>query len=267
MYQKPKLATTVELFESLRNDRFFREVRQRKGASVRSLLNTLVSLTENGRKATLDDLSKITRRPKLVLLEETRNFAEHELIAVSNQIISANETQRMLMSTAAIMADADVRTVGRILTWQEFERLVEICLVSSGYIVTRRLIFKTAKRKYEVDLVASRHREVLCIDCKHWRRTPGPAHIFNMTRIHYERSLALIKSIRNLADRILLSDSNSEIYLLPAILLLNDVDPVCVNSVQVLSIAGLGEFLLEASRFNPKFHYLDVKDIGGNSYP
>jgi Holliday junction resolvase-like predicted endonuclease len=51
--------------------------------------------------------------------------------------------------------------------WKFFEKFVKEIFEVNNFLVKQNFIFKT-KRKYEIDLIASRNNLVLCTDCKSW---------------------------------------------------------------------------------------------------
>jgi hypothetical protein len=51
--------------------------------------------------------------------------------------------------------------------WKFFEKFVKEIFEVNNFLVKQNFIFKT-KRKYEIDLIASRNNLVLCADCKSW---------------------------------------------------------------------------------------------------
>jgi len=53
--------------------------------------------------------------------------------------------------------------------WQEFEELVAEIFENNNFKVKQNFRFK-AKRRYEIDLVAIKSKNVLCVDCKEWGR-------------------------------------------------------------------------------------------------
>lgn len=52
--------------------------------------------------------------------------------------------------------------------WSGFEAAVAEIFLANGFNVKRNFRFKT-KRRYEIDIIASRARKVVCTDCKGWR--------------------------------------------------------------------------------------------------
>jgi Holliday junction resolvase-like predicted endonuclease len=56
-------------------------------------------------------------------------------------------------------------------SWQELEELTRRILEAHGYVCDFRRVFKTDRRKYEVDIIARKAGQVLAIDCKHYLKT------------------------------------------------------------------------------------------------
>ncbi len=53
------------------------------------------------------------------------------------------------------------------ITWQDFEELVSSILEKHEFKIQSNFRFKT-KRRYEIDLVATKGNKTLLIDCKQW---------------------------------------------------------------------------------------------------
>src|SRR3989338_8308991 len=52
--------------------------------------------------------------------------------------------------------------------WQEFEAIVAQILAEHGFDIERNVRFTVGGKRFEVDIIAARFDELLCVDCKKW---------------------------------------------------------------------------------------------------
>ncbi len=57
--------------------------------------------------------------------------------------------------------------------WQEFEAIVAQILEEHGFEIERNVRFTLNKKRHEIDIIASRFDEILCVDCKKWNMRQG----------------------------------------------------------------------------------------------
>ncbi len=77
------------------------------------------------------------------------------------------------------------------LSWQEFEEYIRDLLAHHNFDVHFRKVFRTPKRGYQVDAVASRKDLCLCIDGKKYGRSRSrPSSLKEQAKLHYERCQA-----------------------------------------------------------------------------
>ncbi|MDP6459268.1 MAG: restriction endonuclease [Candidatus Hydrothermarchaeota archaeon] len=73
-------------------------------------------------------------------------------------------------------------------SWQELEELTRRILEAHGYECDFRRVFKTDRRKYEVDVIARKAEHVLAIDCKHYLKTKSRRSALKVeAKKHFER--------------------------------------------------------------------------------
>ncbi|HEV2137326.1 MAG TPA: restriction endonuclease [Nitrososphaerales archaeon] len=83
--------------------------------------------------------------------------------------------------------------VSRLLSWREFEQLAAALLRVGGFVVKENLTL--TKPRAQIDAVAFGTSMILCIDCKHYRREPGPASLRKFATAQLRRSGFLRKKI------------------------------------------------------------------------
>jgi hypothetical protein len=126
--------------------------------------------------------------------------------------------------------ESDLESLSLGLDWKEFESFAEKIFSSFGFTTIRTI--RLRKPTMEIDLVATRSGFSFVADCKHWKRTVGPA---SMTRIG-ERQAKRAKRI---------ASDGWHRKVMPMILTLRDESLfVLENGVPVVPIHRLSDFIL-----------------------
>jgi hypothetical protein len=76
--------------------------------------------------------------------------------------------------------------ISRLLSWREFEQLAAALLRVGGFVVKENLTL--TKPRAQIDAVAFGTSMILCVDCKHYRREPGPASLQKFATAQLRRS-------------------------------------------------------------------------------
>jgi len=118
------------------------------------------------------------------------------------------------------------------MNWKEFELLAEKAFLAFGWETIRNYRFKMPRM--EVDLIAIKHDNAFCVDCKHWRRTVGEATMLRLASQQIKRTQRVLDEMFNLtrAMPMLLTRYDEQLFVLP-------------NRVPVVPIARLQGFLQE----------------------
>ena len=69
--------------------------------------------------------------------------------------------------------------------WKDFESIVSDIFRENGFAVRNNFRFKT-ERRWEIDLVAVRGNDVLCVDCKRW--SDGREKTWSLSKAAKEQS-------------------------------------------------------------------------------
>ncbi len=87
---------------------------------------------------------------------------------------------------ALLKNSAQPEEVSRLLSWREFEQLAAALFRAAGFEVKENIVL--TKPRAQIDAVAFGTSMILCIDCKHYRREPGPASIQKFATAQLRRS-------------------------------------------------------------------------------
>ncbi len=118
----------------------------------------------------LDTIRKEAKLTNTVARKLIDKMQMDGLVFVQGDLVRVTEEQRLRIASKAIADGADIETISQKLLWKEFEGFAALVLEADGYDVRRNVRFKSNARRFEVDLAAFRKPNVLCIDCKHWKR-------------------------------------------------------------------------------------------------
>ncbi|MDA4127741.1 MAG: restriction endonuclease [Thaumarchaeota archaeon] len=81
--------------------------------------------------------------------------------------------------------------VSRLLSWREFEQLAAALIRAAGFVVKENVTL--TKPRAQIDAVAFGTSMILSVDCKHYRREPGPASLQKFAKAQLRRSGLLRK--------------------------------------------------------------------------
>ncbi len=139
-------------------------------------------------------------------------------------------------------------STARGLSWQEFEQLAEECLRLAGFEARRNVRVKDEERSWQIDVVGTRSRLVLSIDCKHWK-PPNYASKFKKASSHQRTATAKLLAQKTF-------DSECTSVGLPVILTLHDLNRTIVDGVVMLPVQKLPDFLSNITPFTPGLPFL-----------
>ncbi|MHC1636898.1 MAG: restriction endonuclease [Candidatus Nezhaarchaeales archaeon] len=149
------------------------------------------------------------------------------------------------LAIEAIRLGIDIEAASRWLSWRDFEKFCVEALTNHNFKVKAPLRFKCDKKRYEVDVVAAKHKIVLCLDCKHWKMRGYQSYKIKEAAIkHLDKCLKLAELTSTLRDAGLHVQSGD--LLIPLIVTLMDLgfrSPV--NEVLVIPIFKFNSFLLD----------------------
>ncbi len=135
----------------------------------RDLLISLLKLTKNG-AAELKNVNLEAKLPSSVTLKLLYKLQSENLVYLEGYKIEADSSCRLKLAVKAVELGADIERVSDFLGWREFEEIAALSLERNGYAVKKNVHFKSATRRWEIDVVGCRKPLVICIDCKHWHQ-------------------------------------------------------------------------------------------------
>jgi len=151
--------------------------------------------------------------------------------------------ERVSAALSRVRRGRGAETVSKELTWAEFEDFCARAVASAGYTVQRNVLLRRPRR--QLDLFAESPTMGLSIDCKHWKRSVGPATLERL-------ALAQVERTRQYKTRL---DATSK-AVLPMLLTMVENETRVVRGVPVVPVFALKDFLTHVSRFDERFSFV-----------
>ena len=221
---------------------------------VNIIIETLKKTTQNS-PVNLELIGQGTRTTPQrvsVILHETTGV---EVISG----VSLTLSNRFMMAREAMRLGAVERTA-KTLTWQEFEDFCDDCFASAGFETRKGVVFKDGRRRWQVDLVAIKGQALLTVDCKHWE-SPNYTSKFERAVDHQRQSLPPL--IGHLRTRGMVA--SHEFWALPMIVTLYQPRKSIINSVVLVSLGQLANFLEHLTPFDPELPFISHPGIAESS--
>ena len=84
------------------------------------------------------------------LLDKLQNEG---LIYLKQNSVEVESDGRLKLAVKAASLGADLENISNLLCWQEFEEMTAFALKKNGYTVSNNVRFKSASRRWEIDVV------------------------------------------------------------------------------------------------------------------
>jgi Holliday junction resolvase-like predicted endonuclease len=175
--------------------------------------------------------------------ELLKDLKSRGLADIRDDLVSVRSEGRLELALQLISAGVDPESVSKTLAWGEFEDLVSRILELCDYFTLRHTIVKNGRKRYEIDVVAAKKPVILCMDCKHWKRSWLRSAYSEVVKKQVERTRAFSLPI-NLSRKL---DVKGWKWadLFPVVVTLSPTPIIMFNDVPVVSIYKLGGFLRE----------------------
>lgn len=133
----------------------------------------------------------------------------------------------------------DIEEILKKQSWKEFEDIVAQILVEHGFEVERNFRFTLNKKRHEIDIIAKRFDEILCIDCKKWNIRPGKKTAIKAAA---KKQVGRTKKYKKFAK---LKSKN----ICPMVITFLDEDIVLADKVPVIPVWKLNDFMNDFSEY------------------
>jgi Holliday junction resolvase-like predicted endonuclease len=218
---------------------------------------TLLYLTRNRERVTLEELAKHLDVSSKSLMDQIAILSQNDLVVLSNGVIELDAVKRMSLADYLIRNGYDAEKIFQSFIWQEFEDFAAHSLDESGYRTFKHLIFKSKAGRREIDLLAWNDNFILSIDCKHWARRLSPSRVRKATLLQTERTKLLAEHPEVLAKHGLQITEMRGI--LPVIVTLAESRQRIIDGVPVVPIMKLPSFLYGISPVDETLRMVPVE--------
>ena len=206
--------------------------------------NLLISLLKLTRKGSVlaENVNRDARIPSSTgrkLLDKLQNEG---LIYLKQNSVEVESDGRLKIAVKAASLGADLEHISNLLCWQEFEEMTAFALKKNGYIVSNNVRFKSATRRWEIDVVGCKRPLVICIDCKHWQHAIAASALKRIVNSQVERTRSFADSLPDIALK-LECTKWSEAKFIPAILSLMPSSFKFYYEVPIVPVLQLQDFL------------------------
>jgi len=207
----------------------------------REILQVILKLTNHG-PIDYTLVAKSMNFPLQTIENSLKKFEKEELLDFNNVILEISSVQRVKAAIAALKLGADFEKVCQYLKWDEFEGFSMKVLEYHNYNVLKNLRFKDGKKRWEIDLLASKKPIIISVDCKHWKSNWSRGTISRLAEEHVTRTRSLTMVLPKICDKLAL-EHWKDVKVLPIILSLR-LGPVKFHhNVPIVSIFQFQSFL------------------------
>ena len=220
-------------------------------------LVSILGLTKETSKFSLEDLSTLTKMPLSRVRELAEELSIEGMLALGQGVVSVDAEKRVRMALKSLAQGADPEKVCRLLSWQEFEEISVNSLEANRFSAVKHFVFKTDNRRREIDVIGVGRMLVICLDCKHWTRGVRGAVGEGVATRQIERVQSLAADERS-KSRLGISSSTT-VYFVPAIVSLLDSGPKFILEVPIVPVLKLNSFLSSIDPFIEGLFTLKVK--------
>lgn len=203
----------------------------------------ILKLTKTG-PVGKESVARAARLPIESVDRSLTTLVRKNLIHQYQNIIEASAKQRIEMAAHALRLGADAQRVCALLSWAEFETIAAQAFEANGYRVIQNFRFKSAARRWEIDILGLKEPLILCVDCKRWKTGWRQAATMKTAMAQTERTEALTNDLTDDYPKMRLKNWDSAI-LVPLVLSLMPGPTKFCNDVPVVPILQLQQFINE----------------------
>lgn len=216
-------------------------------AVERNLLISLLKLTKSG-SVLIENVKKDARVTSSIAVKLLENLQNEGAVYLKNGAVETDSYGRLKIAVKALAFGADVEAVSNLLHWQEFEEIAAVALERNGYVASKNVRFKSAGRKWEIDVVGCKRPLVLCIDCKHWHHGMSPSALKRIAEAQAQRTRALAESLPSAGIKIECAKWEGAKFV-PAVLSLIQGSFKFCEQVPIVPVLQLQDFLTQVPAY------------------
>jgi len=226
---------------------------------MRSLLASILTLTNDSGRCSLEDLSRYAKLPLIEAQTQVRELYDRGVLELRGDIVVASSEQRLALALKALEHGADFERICRLLSWQEFEDITVKSLEASGFSTVKHFAFRSGGYRREIDVVGVRDMLVICTDCKHWMKGLRGATAKEIVAKQVERVRNLASN--ELAKRKLGISARRTPFFIPVVVSLVEAGPRFIDGVPIVPVLKLNSFLSSIDPFVEGILIVKAKEV------
>ena len=169
--------------------------------SEREILTSILKLTREG-PVNIELIAKDSKTPLSVVKEYIAESTSSGLVYLRGKLVDAKPIQRLKIALEAIKLGADLERVCRNLSWSEFEEIAIKAFQVNGYLTIKHFRFRHKNRNWEIDILATKGRIIVCVDCKRWNRRLTSSTALKVVNAQIERVRSLAEALPKIKGKI-----------------------------------------------------------------
>jgi hypothetical protein len=219
----------------------------------------ICTLLEIAKGTNVFSIKQLSETP-YINLNELNLLVEKKLVSKKNGEFGINSFQKVSLALEAVKLGADLEKVCRLLSWQEFEQIIEVALNINGYATVKRQRFKDQNRRYEIDIIGVGGQVVLLIDCKHWKQSWKRSETKKAVQAQLRRAQAISKD-RNIValEKKLNQRIRGRVVFVPVIVTLSETPVKLHMGIPVVPVLKFGSFLNEMPGYLDMLQTVEVE--------
>ena len=224
----------------------------------KDMLISLLKLTKEG-PVLIENVNKDMKSNTNITAKLIKQLENEGLISKNSDFVEVDKDNRLKLAARAISLGADLEHVSSFFNWHEFEDITALALERNGYTTVLNMRFRKEGRRWEIDVVGCRNPLVLCIDCKHWKRSMNPSALRKIVKAQVKRTYALATTLPTPLIKVECVKWNKAKFI-PIILSLIPGRLKFYDNVPVVSVLQLQDFLSQVPAYVESLKYI-TKDF------
>lgn len=219
----------------------------------------LLKITRTTERVPLDSVLSQTMMTRKQVFKLLNAMDDIGLLQFNNDIILLTLNHKLNLARFAVANSVDLTRVTELLSWQDFENLVEYALRSNGYQTVKGLNLRLKEKRFQIDVLGILNDLVIAVDCKHWKHGATSS---KLTRT-VNAQLVRCKMFASLDERELLQCRQGltlprTYRILPVIVMLFETYEKIHNGVPVVSIMQFDDFILQLPSYIDSLSFIDT---------
>ncbi|MGQ4913655.1 MAG: hypothetical protein ACP6IU_02780 [Candidatus Asgardarchaeia archaeon] len=210
-------------------------------SSMNQILKYLLSYSSR-EPPTVDNIALHLNMHKDIVLKTLNKLSNYCQIDELGHVVIADD-KKVELVLLGVKNGLPMDQASILLTWHDFETFIMRVLDYNDFLTVTNLRINMRGKRREIDIIGCRNELILCIDAKHWMKTPTRSVLTKMVEAQKERVTLLSENLRLLYSTHILPRRNHFI-LIPLVVTLFGRQVTFINNVPIIPCITLNNFLL-----------------------